>query len=99
MIKPMDDDYYIYNEKALCLVGERTKKTYRIGDKVKVQLIKVSIEARQIDFILIDENENGNGRSKHKEPELIEKGKKKDKDREKLLKHIGAKPKRKKNKH
>ncbi len=98
-LSSMDDDYYIYNEKALCLVGERTKKTYRIGDKVKVQLIKVSIEARQIDFILIDENENGNGRSKHKEPELIEKGKKKDKDREKLLKHIGAKPKRKKNKH
>jgi ribonuclease R len=51
-LSSMDDDYYTYNEKALCLIGERTRKIYRIGDKVTVQLVKVNLEARQIDFIL-----------------------------------------------
>lgn len=90
------DEYYTYNESALCLISERTKKMYRIGDKVKVQLIKASVEARQIDFIIINEDESGQGSAKHKEPELIKKIRKQDKDREKVLKHIGAKPKKKK---
>ena len=57
-------------------------------------MIKVSIEARQIDFILIDENENGNGRSKHKEPELIEKGRRRIRTG-KAFKTHRCKPKRK----
>ncbi len=59
-LSTMDDDYYSYDERALCLIGERTRRIFRIGDKVKVQLVKVTPEARQIDFILIDdENEDG----------------------------------------
>lgn len=93
-LSSMDDDYYNYNERALCLIGERTKKIYRIGDKVNVQLIKASTEARQIDFIIIDENEGSESRSEKKEPELIRA--KSVKDNERLLKHIGATSKKKK---
>jgi ribonuclease R len=53
----MEDDYYIYNEKQFCLVGERTRKTYRIGDVVRVKLAKADIATRKIDFVLV-ENEN-----------------------------------------
>jgi ribonuclease R len=44
------DDYYHYHEKRYCLVGERTHKTFRIGDEVKVRLERVDVERRHIDF-------------------------------------------------
>ncbi len=50
----MEDDYYIFNEKHYCLVGERSRKIYRIGDTVKVKLAKADITTRKIDFMLLD---------------------------------------------
>ena len=44
------DDYYQYHEKQYCLVGERTHKSFRIGDEVKVRVDRVDAERRQIDF-------------------------------------------------
>ena len=46
----LHDDYYQYHEKKYCLVGERTHKTFRIGDKVKVRVERVDLERRHIDF-------------------------------------------------
>jgi len=95
-LSTIDDDYYTYNERALCLIGERTKKIYRIGDKVKVQLVKASAETRQIDFILVDDEESGDIISNgHKSGR---KSNKKDKDLDLLLNHIGAKKKGKNSK-
>lgn len=48
----LKDDYYTFMEKEHSLFGERTKKRYRIGDKVKVKIENVNIERRQIDMIL-----------------------------------------------
>jgi ribonuclease R len=56
-LSTMEDDYYIYDERSLSLLGERTKRRYRIGETVKVQLVKASPEARQIDFMLIDDKD------------------------------------------
>lgn len=53
-VSNMDDDYYVYDEKSMKLFGEKTGKTYKIGDKLKVKLIDVNIAERQIDFIIID---------------------------------------------
>jgi ribonuclease R len=49
----LHDDYYQYHEKRYSLVGERTHKTFRIGDKVKVRVERVDLERRHIDFGLI----------------------------------------------
>lgn len=54
-VRDMEDDYYIYDEKRYQLVGRRTKKRYRLGDKVKIRVIRVDPEERQIDFTLIEE--------------------------------------------
>ncbi|EOD00754.1 ribonuclease R [Caldisalinibacter kiritimatiensis] len=54
-VSTLVDDYYQYDELNYCLIGERTKKTYKIGDVVKVQLVKADISSREIDFILIEE--------------------------------------------
>jgi ribonuclease R len=48
----MDDDYYIYNDKQYCLIGERTKKIYKIGDTLTVKLVRADIHSRKIEFAI-----------------------------------------------
>jgi len=52
-LKDLNDDYYILDEKNYRLIGRRRKKIYRIGDKVKVKVLKTDIEKKWIDFILV----------------------------------------------
>jgi ribonuclease R len=53
-VSTMADDYYRFVETAHSLRGENTQKVYRLGDKVKVQVIRVNMEMRQIDLGLVD---------------------------------------------
>jgi ribonuclease R len=53
-VSTMADDYYRYREQQHALFGENTRKTYRLGDRVKVQIIRVDMERRQIDLGLED---------------------------------------------
>lgn len=50
-VKELDDDVYIFDEDRLCYMGEHTHKTYTIGDKVRVTLVRASVEDRAIDFV------------------------------------------------
>jgi ribonuclease R len=53
-ISSMADDYYRFLEQQHILKGENTKKLYRLGDKVRVQVIRVDMERRQVDLGLSD---------------------------------------------
>jgi ribonuclease R len=53
-VSSMTDDYYRLDEKAHLLKGENTRTTYRLGDRVEVQVARVDLERRQIDFVLVD---------------------------------------------
>lgn len=53
-LSSLEDDYYIFNEKTYSLVGERTRRTYKIGDKVQVLVARADVLSRQIDFMLVD---------------------------------------------
>jgi ribonuclease R len=53
-VSTMADDYYRFVEAAHMLRGENTQKTYRLGDKVKVQVIRVNMDLRQIELGLVD---------------------------------------------
>ena len=44
------DDFYIFNQQNHCLIGENTGKTYRIGDRLKVRVAKVSPHRHLIEF-------------------------------------------------
>ncbi|WP_072988513.1 ribonuclease R [Clostridium cavendishii] len=54
-ITNLDDDYYVYDEARLMLIGERTKKMYKLGDIVKVQCVRVDIPNRQVDFYIVED--------------------------------------------
>jgi len=54
----MDDDYYTFNDKQYCLIGDRTRKVYRIGDVIKVVLAKADIAARKIEFTVARDESN-----------------------------------------
>jgi len=58
----MEDDYYRYDEKNKRLVGRHSRKIYNLGERVKVQLIRVNKEEREIDFNLV--SEKGTGKQK-----------------------------------
>ena len=57
-ITDLDDDYYIYDEAHLSLVGERTKKVYKLGDKVVVECVHVDMANREIFFNLVEDEGN-----------------------------------------
>lgn len=48
------DDYYIYDEERKILIGEHTKKMYKIGDKVKISVIEASKELRKVAFEIVE---------------------------------------------
>ena len=49
----LGDEYFIYDEERKRLIGEKTNKTYKIGDKVKIRVISANKMLRQIDFEII----------------------------------------------
>ncbi|EMF0147799.1 ribonuclease R [Enterococcus hirae] len=56
-INELKQDYFHFIENHLALVGERTGLTFKIGQKVRVKVIKAAPEERAIDFELIDAEE------------------------------------------
>jgi ribonuclease R len=52
-LKDMQDDYYSLDQKNYRLIGERTKKTYSLGDSVKFQIVGTDVERRMIDLKLV----------------------------------------------
>lgn len=57
-ISSMADDYYRFVEGQHSLRGENTKKVYRLGDQVHVQLVRVDREHRRLELALVDVLEN-----------------------------------------
>ncbi|HET7616928.1 MAG TPA: ribonuclease R, partial [Vicinamibacterales bacterium] len=67
-ISTMADDYYRFVERAHLLRGENTGRTYRLGDRVRVQVIKVDMERRQVDLGLVDVLDRVRESERHRGP-------------------------------
>jgi ribonuclease R len=52
-VRDLADDYYIFDEKHYSLRGRTQGKSYRLGDKVRVQVVAVNVEDREIDFAIV----------------------------------------------
>jgi len=49
-VSQLDDDYYSHVESEYSLVGEKRKRRFRLGDRIRVQVVSVDREARKLDL-------------------------------------------------
>ncbi len=54
-LRDIADDFYVLDEKNYCIVGQRKKKKYQLGDEVQIKVKKVDLSKRQIDFSLVQQ--------------------------------------------
>jgi len=52
-LRDISDDFYTLDEKNYAIIGQRKKKTYRLGDEVQIKVKSVDLTKKQIDFTLI----------------------------------------------
>jgi len=50
-ISELGSDYFHYDPIRHCLLGERTKQQYRVGDRLRVKLVRADLESNRIDFV------------------------------------------------
>lgn len=56
-VSAMGDDYYIYDEEHYQMIGEHTRKTYKLGQTVTVEVIAADKMLRTIDFMFVEDEE------------------------------------------
>lgn len=56
-VNSLKDDYYSYDERSYALMGERTKRMYRIGDEQRIRVVDVNIDSRRVEFIIVEPSE------------------------------------------
>ena len=52
-LRDLGDDFYVFNEKKMELVGQKKKKRYKLGDNLKIKVKGVDLERKTIDYVLI----------------------------------------------
>jgi len=55
-VTDLGNDYYVFNKSKHALTGERSGKSFGMGDRVKIKVAKIDMELSRIDLILIDSN-------------------------------------------
>jgi ribonuclease R len=55
-LRGLAGDFYEYDEDNYCIKGRRSGKKYQMGDPVKVEIVRVNMEKKQIDFSLVSES-------------------------------------------
>ena len=50
-------DYYYYDEKTYSMVGERTGRTFKLGEKAKIRVKDVDMMLKNIDFDLVEDDD------------------------------------------
>ena len=52
-IRSLGGDYYEFDEKNYCLIGQRTRKRYSLGDHVRIKVVRCNLEKKQMDYELV----------------------------------------------
>ena len=53
-ISSLQNDYYHHDVAHHRLVGERTRRVYRLGDSLRVKIAQVNLDDRKIDLLLVE---------------------------------------------
>ncbi|MCF6193890.1 MAG: ribonuclease R, partial [Kangiellaceae bacterium] len=70
-VTELGNDYYHYDHSKQRMIGERTRKTFSIGDMVEIEVANVDIDLRRIDFRLIEDSSSNSKRRKGSEREKL----------------------------
>ena len=54
-VSELDGDYYVFDEAHYELVGERTRKRFKLGQPIRVQVVAVDRYLKTIDFLPVRE--------------------------------------------
>jgi ribonuclease R len=52
-VSTLTEDYYYYEEATHSLTGRRSRRRYRLGDRVRVTVVRVDLQRRQLDFRVV----------------------------------------------
>ncbi|GAA5317745.1 MAG: ribonuclease R [Candidatus Pelagadaptatus aseana] len=63
-ITNLPHDYYHYDEAHHRLIGERTRRMFRLGDELKVRVARVDLDDRKVDFEFIEQTSSSKSRKK-----------------------------------
>jgi ribonuclease R len=61
-VSTLTEDYYSYEEATHTLTGRRTGRCYRLGGKVRVTVVRVDLQRRQLDFRVVPQPRRGGPR-------------------------------------
>jgi ribonuclease R len=53
-VSSLPDDFYVSHERMGAMVGERTGRAFRLGDRIRVEVVRADRRKRQVDFLLAD---------------------------------------------
>lgn len=56
-IRSLGGDYFEFDDKNYCLIGQRTRKRYRLGDHIKIKVARCNLEKKQMDYELVSAEE------------------------------------------
>ena len=65
-VTSLGNDYYHYDPTRHWLMGERTRRIYRLGDTVVVNVVQVNLDERKIDLELVEKGSVNSRRRKKK---------------------------------
>jgi ribonuclease R len=54
-LSSLEDDYYVYRERLRAIVGEHTKRTFRLGERICVCLVRIDREENKLEFSVVEE--------------------------------------------
>lgn len=54
-VSGLQNDYYHFDASGRRLIGERTRRVYRLGDKIRVRVARVDLDERKIDLLIVDD--------------------------------------------
>jgi ribonuclease R len=65
-VSTLIDDYYYYEEQTHSLIGQRTQRRYRLGDRVRATVVRVDLQRRQMDFRVVLRKKKDKAPERHK---------------------------------
>lgn len=52
-MRALGDDYFVFNEKSYSIIGEKSRKVFTLGDKVKFKAITADLDKKTLDYVLV----------------------------------------------